>query len=242
MISQESPFKNIPQNLDRKQAFFIDGIRHAAEICDLSYKRLTAGLRDIALKPQGSPPESSYAPFFLDAWAFVDAADRLRCLWASQPNADSLSGDFSPEVLRQELGPIRKVRNIADHIAQRADHVVSLNAAALGILAWVTLTSETLIAAKTCIIRPGYANGSFSAHFAIPQGMHNLINSCTEVRVHAGDETADLTKTYSKIVQVIAFAEAHLKMEFSKPIYSPPSAADLLATADLDFKSTGSAI
>ena len=68
-----------------------------------------------------------------------------------------------------------------------------------------------------------------------------MINSCTEVRVHAGDETADLTKTYSKIAQVIAFAEAHLKMEFAKPIYAPPSAADLLATADLDFERTGSA-
>ena len=241
MISQESPFKNIPQNLDRKQAFFIDGIRHAAEICDLSYGRLTAGLRDIALKPEGSPPESSYAPYFLDAWAFVDAADRLRCLWASQPNADSLSGDFSPVVLRQELGPIRKIRNIADHIAQRADHVVSLNAAALGILAWVTLTSDTPLAAKTCIIRPGYATGSFSAHFAIPQGTHDLINSCTEVRVHAGDEMADLTKTHKKISQVVTFLESHLKLEFSKPIYAPPSAADLLATAELDFQGHGGA-
>jgi hypothetical protein len=239
MISQESPFKNIPRNLDRKQAFFIDGIRHAAEICDLSYKRLTAGLWDIALKPDGSPLEPSYATFFLDAWAFVDAADRLRCLWASQPNADNLSCEFSPEILRQELGPIRKVRNIADHIAQRADHVVSLNGAALGILAWVAIISETPLAAKTCIIRPGYASGSFSAHFAIPQGTHSLINSCTEVRVHAGDETADLTKAYRKIAQVIAFAESYLKMEFSKPIYAPPSVADLLATADLNFEHTG---
>lgn len=239
MISQESPFRNIPRNLDRKQAFFIDGIRHAAEICDLSYKRLTAGLRDIALKPKGASPELSYAPFFLDAWAFVDAADRLRCLWTSQPNADSLSGDFSPEVLRQELGAIRKVRNIADHIAQRADHVVSLNAAALGILAWVALASESPLAAKTCIIRPGFVNGSFSAHFAIPKGIHNMINSCTEVKIHAGNETADLTKAYSKIAEVIAFAESHLKREFSKPIYAPPSPADLLATAELDFERVG---
>lgn len=239
MISQESPFKNIPQNLERKQAFFIDGIRHAAEICDLSYKRLTAGLRDIALKPDGPKLEPSYATFFLDAWAFVDAADRLRCLWESQPNAHNISGDFSPEILRQELGPIRKVRNIADHIAQRADHVVSLNGAALGILAWVAIISEAPLAAKTCIIRPGYASGSFSAHFAIPQGTHSLINSCTEVRVQAGGEAADITKTYRKIAQVIAFAESHLKVEFSKPIYAPPSVADLLATADLNLAHTG---
>jgi len=134
MISPDSPFKNIPQNLDRKQAFFLDGIRHAAEICDLSYKRLTAGLHDLGLKPQGATTETTYAPYFLDAWAFVDAADRLRCLWESQPNASSIPEPFAPAILRSELGSIRKVRNLADHIAQRADQVVSLNAAALGLL------------------------------------------------------------------------------------------------------------
>lgn len=240
MISPDSPFKNIPKNLDRKQAFFLDGIRHAAEICDLSYHRLTAGLRDIALKPQGVPPEPSYALYFLDAWAFVDAADRLRCFWASQPNAKSLSGNFSPEILRHELDPIRKVRNIADHIAQRAEHVVSLNASALGILAWATLTSESPLAAKTCVIRPGYANGSFSAHFSFPQETHNLINGCTEVKIHAGYEMADLTLTHGKITQLVSFAESHLRREFSKPVYASPSAADLLATADLNFEGIGS--
>jgi len=66
--------------------------------------------------------------------------------------------------------------------------------------------------------------------------MHTLVNSCTEVRIHAGNEVADLTQAYNKIMQVIAYAEAQLKVEFSRPIYAPPSAVDLLATADLNFE------
>ena len=236
MISSDSPFKNIPQNLDRKQAFFLDGIRYAAEICSLSYGRLTEGLRDLAHKPENSTPEPSYAPYFLDAWAFVDAADRLRCFWAAQPNAASIPELFSPQTLINELSQIRRMRNIADHIAQRADQVISVNAAALGILAWVTVTSQSPLSAKTCIIRPGYASGSFNAHFAIPSGTHSLVNGCTEVRIHSGNDFADLTKTHSTLTKLIEYAEAHNKLEFSKKIYAPPSPADFLATAELNFE------
>jgi hypothetical protein len=241
MTAAASPFKNIPQNLDRKQAFFFDGIWHAAEICNLSYHRLTLSLRDIALLAQGSPPQFSSASLFLDAWAFIDAADRFRSLWARQPHADKLPDQFSSKAMHNEFEPIRQVRNVAAHIAARADHVVSLNAAALGDLAWITFTSDAPIAGKTCVIRPGYSNGSFKLQFTSLIGTHQPINSCTAVRIYAGNEIANLTNTHNRIIQVITFAESHLKTEFLKPMYAPPSAIDVLATADLDFEKDASA-
>ena len=239
MITHDSPFRRIPKNLDRKQAFFIDGIRHAAEICELSYNRLTLGLYALSQKAADSVPEPTFAQYFLDAWAFVDAADRLRCLWAMQPNAESLPSPVDPTTLRAALEDVRAVRNVSDHIAQKADQAVSLNAPALAMLAWVSLISESPIRAKTCVIRPGFAQGSVKTHFPFPAaGTYAMVNHCTEVRIHAGKEVANLTKARETLVSVVEYAEETLRLEFAKPIYRDACQGDMLATAELDFRAT----
>jgi hypothetical protein len=143
--------------------------------------------------------------------------------------------------LQTQLRAIRTIRNIADHVAQRADQSVSLNAAALGILAWVTLVSEAPSVAKTCIIRPGHTNGTFNGHFSIPQGTHHFINGCTNVRLHAGRDFADLTEAHKTIADTVAFAERTLRLEFSKAEYAPAAGSDLFAIADLNFDAIGDA-
>jgi len=241
MIASDSPFKNLPRNLDRKQAFFLDGLRHAVEICDLAYQRLTSGIAQLALTHGKVPQPDSYAVYFLDAWAFVDAVDRFRCLWAAQPNAASVPSPHTPKALQTQLSAIRRVRNIADHIAQRADQSISINAAALGILAWVTHVSDSPLVAKTCLIRPGHANGTFNGHFSIPQGTHHFVNGCTNVRLHAGNDFSDLTEAYKIIEDTVAYAEKVLRIEFSKAEYAPAAGSDMFAIADLDFDAHGDA-
>jgi hypothetical protein len=58
---------------------------------------------------------------------------------------------------RQEeaTGPFRNLRNVADHIAQRADFVVSRGGAALGTLSWLTGFKIDPITVWYCTLRPG---------------------------------------------------------------------------------------
>ena len=87
MISRDSILRRLPPELDRKQALFLDGIRHAGEIAGLAYPRLQATLTTIAveqLEPERADPLFTSA--FLDAWSLVDVIDRFRALWLLLPD------------------------------------------------------------------------------------------------------------------------------------------------------------
>lgn len=151
MLSVNSPFLNIPVALDRKQAVFLDGMRHTAQIVDMSYRRLCQALTHIAL----GETSSGFAHVFLDTWALIDAADRFRSLWELQPNAATIPYQYSPSALRSRLQDIRNVRNVSAHIAQKIDQIVSLNSSVLGAISWVSLLSHAPLKVKTYLSAPG---------------------------------------------------------------------------------------
>lgn len=140
MFNADSPFLNIPDNLDRKQAFYIDAIRHAFEIIDYSFLRLTINLNELTIKHESeSLRPNNYALYYLDAWAFVDALDRLLALWKLQPNAETIPDPWNPDSLKANMLNIRNIRNVSDHLAQKADQIISSNSTALGELSWITV-------------------------------------------------------------------------------------------------------
>ncbi len=139
MLSDDSILRRIPAALEPKQALFVDGIRHAVEIMELAYGRLKETLTNIALDPPTSADLRKVGPHaFLDAWAMVDAVDRFRMLYQQMPGIK-----FGPPVpgiepLKTVTQPFRDLRNVADHLSQRADFVVARGGAALGTLTWLT--------------------------------------------------------------------------------------------------------
>ncbi len=122
MLSADSPFLNIPAQLDRKQAVFLDGIRHAVQISGLSYVRLCKSLTSIARIRNCD----DFSHVFLDAWDFIDAVDRFRFLWQEQPSYSILAKHCQEKSSLSELQDIRNVRNVSAHIAQKIDQIVSL--------------------------------------------------------------------------------------------------------------------
>jgi hypothetical protein len=237
MISSESPLKRIPQNLNIKDAFYLDGLRHAAEICDVAFKRLTSSLHDIVRKQEEKLLPKSFSSVFLDAWAFVDSADRFRCLaHMREKHLQRHSREKLPTLkLNEELRDISTIRNVSAHIAERADHVISINGAALGSLSWVTMTSESPMRAKTCVIRPGYINGEFKSHLPMPSGEHIFVNSCTSVRLHAGKGRANLSNAYFSLARSVIAIETELSNDFARNNYGSPCHSDIFASAELDF-------
>lgn len=156
MLADDSVLRRIPANLDPKQALFIDGIRHAVEILDLAYHRLREALTHLALNPPDSEALRAASPtVFLDAWAVVDAIDRFRMLYTQMPGVNF--GPPSPGIptLKEVTAPFRNLRNVADHLAQRADFVLSRGGAALGVLTWMTGHSLDPVGAWFCTLRPG---------------------------------------------------------------------------------------
>ena len=156
MLNEDSILRQVPVALNPKQALFIDGIRHAIEIIDLAYGRL----RDTLTRTALNPPSSSELPkisaqAFLDAWAMIDAIDRFRMLYLQMPGISFPPPKAGVETLQEALKPFRNLRNVADHLAQRADFVVSRGGAALGTLSWLTGFKIDPITAWYCTLRPG---------------------------------------------------------------------------------------
>ena len=120
MISRESILRRLSPNMDRRQALFLDGIRHTGEIAGLAHRRLTQTLTQIATTdPQDEEADLLYTAAFLDAWALVDVIDRFRTLWRLLPHASHAQPAPGAPTFAELSQSIRDLRNVADHLGSR---------------------------------------------------------------------------------------------------------------------------
>lgn len=234
MLSDNSPFLNLPIGLDQKQAIFLDGMRHAVQIIDFSYMRLCQALTRQALNRPRAYAESQFTHVFLDAWAFVDAVDRFRSLWEMQPNAERLPKEYSPSSIRSQLQTIRDTRNVSAHIAQKIDQIVSLNASALGAINWITLLSKRPLKVNTYFIRPGIMKGRSMAQFAMPQGKITFRHGSACISLAAGKHYANLSEAHRIVGSIVRFAESTLKFEDQESRKQEYLPRDAFGSAELD--------
>jgi hypothetical protein len=153
MIAPDSILRRLPGQLDPKQLLFFDGIRHAAELVSLAYSRLQQTLTYIAR--EDGEVGGAFPAAFLDAWAVVDGIDRFRLLWKLIPGLTFSPPPAGEATFEEITTPVRNVRNVADHLAQRADYVVAQNGAALGSISWYTASRPDGREGVICILVPG---------------------------------------------------------------------------------------
>lgn len=229
MLASDSILRRLPPELEPKQALFIDGIRHAVEIMDLAFTRLRATLTDIATadpKTLVLPAASAHA--FLDAWAMVDAIDRFRMLCKQMPN--SKPGTLPPgtETLEAVTQPFRNLRNVADHLAGRADYVVSKGGAALGTLTWFTGFKLDPPTGWMCTLRPGTIRQSPEPP---PGPITMTVDWPTDhIRLTAGEHEANLSAILPHIALRVRSLErsVHTSLERLGKL-DAPCASDMLS-------------
>jgi hypothetical protein len=227
MLSDDSILRRVPAQVDPKQALFIDGIRHAVEIMDLAYNRLRETLTKIALDPPSPTTLPKIVPFiFLDAWAMIDAIDRFRMLYDQMPRIK-----FGPPIagidpLKTVIQPFRELRNIADHLSQRADLVISKCGAALGTLTWLTAFKLDPMTLWLCTLRPGTIR-------TMPEFLNEPIVSklnwpTDRICLSAGGVEVSLSDIRPHIERRVRHFEDQLKSEFDRlGITEAPAASDV---------------
>ncbi|MBU0485986.1 MAG: hypothetical protein KKB30_15895 [Proteobacteria bacterium] len=227
MLEEDSILRQVPAAINPKQALFIDGIRHAAEIITLAYERLRGTLTEMALNPPSTseiPKVSTRA--FLDAWAMIDAIDRFRMLYLQMPGISFSQSEEGIETLEKVLTPFRNLRNVADHIAQRADFIVSRGSAALGSLSWLTGFKVDPITAWYCTLRPGTLRKQ-------PElGKEPLVSTLDwptdRIIMVAGGHEGNLSSVRSHIQVRVNHFEGQLKEAFTKlNLQDSPAASDV---------------
>lgn len=226
MIQPDSVLRNLPSGLNPKQALVIDGLRHAAEIANLAYRRLQQTLTQISVSVEDDPNEVHwYTAAFLDVWSFVDAIDRFRSLWTALPTVLGKPAEAELDSFSRQTQDIRNLRNVADHIATRADYVVAHKGTALGILHWITVSQPESNEGFMCVLVPGTATArkvehrTFSAaqRIELPSGF---------IRLSAGEYEADISAVLPHLERRVRELEAEIARHVSAP--SPKAEADIL--------------
>lgn len=232
MIGPDSPLRRLPPQLDRTQALFFDGIRHAAEFIHFAHERLRADLTRLALSQYSGSTRGSFTQPFLDAWSIVDSVDRFRSLVALLPGIQGIPTPGSPS-FAEFTQPIRDLRNVGDHLAQRADYVVARNGTALGILSWFTLVDSSK--GRACTILPGTLR-SGTAPFVNPAGRR--IRPPTDlIELSAGEYWASLSLTVTAVRTMVTELERGLDEWLQEEgLTNSHSGSDILVVADLAFR------
>lgn len=218
LLGRDSVLRRIPVNVDPKQALFLDGIRHAVEIMDIAYSRLRDALTQLAQSPPAPNvlPDLS-ASVFLDAWSFVDAIDRFRILYSQMPGMKKRAAKRNIPPLDEATRDFRDLRNVADHLAQRADFVISRNGAALGELAWLTGAQlEPKVIAWHCMLRPGTLRSTS------PTRTTTIVSTLDwptdAIRLSAAGYEGNLSAVRKHIAVRVRLLEGELKRIFDQPI------------------------
>ncbi len=235
MLKENSSLLNLPLNMNPKQAVFIDGISHAAQIIEMAYNRMCDSLTRLSFESSSGKREVIFTHVFLDVWAFIDTIDRFRSLWVLQPNAHTLPKEFSKKEINSKLQHIRDVRNVSAHIAQKADQIVALNSSVLGSISWFTVASESPLTVKTHFIRPGIMRGTITENLAQSRGIVTFTNGSGGVSINAGKHSASLSDAYHLVYSIVQFAEEVLTKEIPKPSIENTIPRDMFGSADIEM-------
>lgn len=236
ILATDSPLRNIPSALYKNQAIFIDGIRQNAQIAIYAYTRLCQSLTTLAhQKLENNDIDHDFTHVFLDIWACIEAIDRFRQLWNAQPVADTVPKKYNPAALDNKLQPIRKLRNISSHIAQRIDHVASLNASVSGMVHWLTAVNHKPLEIYTLFIRPGILHGKLNTELITVNGEVQFTHDTANVVLSAGEHKGNISDAYKFICSLIEFAEVHLRGKFADSKFAQRLPYNIFGSAKLDI-------
>lgn len=117
-IGPDSPLRKIPIALDRKQAFFIEGIRVSLEMIALAHERLQRALLSITNRTLANLPmeQDKLTSAVLDAWSVVDSVHRLCALVEHFPNLQHRSRVPAIRDLFEANKAINDLRNTVQHL------------------------------------------------------------------------------------------------------------------------------
>lgn len=241
MIKRDSILRHLPLELDRKQALFLDGIRHSAEIAHLAYERLRVLLTKIASDDNSEHERAGlYTAAFLDAWAIVDSIHRFQDLYRLFPEARIIEADPSDQKDREVLQRVRDVRNVTDHLGQRMDYVLSRKSSAMGILSWCTIVRPEYGVGIICSIIPGTI-GCQSGPIVNPCGKSVELPSGM-VSITAGEYTADLSEAIKILGHRVSEIENQMEIFVdANNLEGSQAGADLLIQLSISFDNSAKA-
>lgn len=229
IISDTSPFKHIPADLNQQQASFFDGIRYAVEMADLASIRLTDSLWRLSTICQDTKLDPiAVISSFLDAWSMVDSIHRLRELLEQMPGLRKKSQSPLYRRFRHETAVVKDIRNTVQHLRGEIHEMATNGWPVWGTLDWLALLDADAGRCRCCTMTSG----------RIVSGTRHIINPCGKtihgqidfVTLQCKLHRLDLSETIRLTERVIRPLEKSLLKQFDG---LPTSGSEIVVCVDM---------
>jgi len=222
-ISDNSPLRRIPLQLNHRQAYFLDGIRYSIEMAGLALFRLRKTLCDLTRNCGKSfSTHLEFVSAVLDAWSIVDSVDRLRGLLKCDPGIKHWEG---LSIFDKDTSGIRDLRNSIQHINANIDKMISKKLPVMGVLSWITVLDPTSKSGFSCSLVAGALFKAIVSPVVNPSGK-NIALPVDFITLTAGSCSVCLSDVMRSVEWLMINMEEHLRKQFTD---LPRAGADLIA-------------
>jgi hypothetical protein len=233
MISENSHLLSIPNALDKKLIFCLDGIRVSLQTIHLSYTRLSSHLKELSLeKDKMQNIDFTYAS--LDAWAFIDAVYRLNGLWGVLSKLLILDTCFSKENIDEKCGDVKYIRNVLAHLSQRLDHIVSSNSSIVGEISWLAIKNDNPLLVKTYFVRSGlfYKDLGFKLNLPKDKVTFNEFK-VGNIKFNVSGYAIEISEIFNYLLGLVDYLEQLLFNEYQKLKQYEACPLNIFASAEI---------
>lgn len=211
VFDSDSPLRRIPHDLDPTQRRYLQGVRFAIEMTQLSSARLRELLTDITVSgtfPAEAWPAPS-ASIFLDAWSMVDSLHRLRELLATFPNMKKNVPLL--KVFNNETSGVTGLRHHIQHLRNlgKADQNYIPVWGAVG---WIWTVDDTLTRFKLGVITAGADSAQLRP--ILKPGGRSYHDQLDHITIQAGTYKVNLSEAMRQTIHVARAFESVLEPQF----------------------------
>jgi hypothetical protein len=234
-FSPESPLYKLPENLNREQGMFLDGIRYASGIADLAYRRLCNTLNELTQSIEQGDGQRLMVSAISDAWSIIDTVDRLRGLIMKATFFNE--GSRGRQEFLVATGPIRKLRNTVQHLDSLIPRLAGEGWPAWGVLSWVLWRGPTTPVC-CCLLPGGYMKERpFRMH--VPS-MGDDLGPISHVSLGSRGVEVSLTDAHRIVASALHQLESGLKQYLKRDQSNLPRRNnDFLLQIELDLSKAG---
>lgn len=206
IVPKDSVLRTLPRSMELKQVLVFDRIRVAAEIADHAYERLVAKLTQIGIQ-EAMPAELDASEVIEDAWAVVDAIQRIRKLFMNmrglKQNAPGLQQFY------RGTAEIEALRHGTQHLDERICELEEQKLPVWGSLTWGYRPDLSKPIIRSLLLVPG----------PIKDGKHHTLNPAGKpfrghldcVTLDAFDVRADLSNAMRHVTATVGQLQEQLQ-------------------------------
>lgn len=231
VFSQESPFVQLPLGLDATQRRYLEGIRFAIEMAQLSYLRLRDMLTSATADDRSQLTQRAVATAaFLDAWSLVDSLHRLRELLSAMPRFQKRDSLF--QVFLRGTSGVAELRNRVQHLRGDLADASLAELPVWGTITWLMMKDDAAQRFLSGSLSAGPDTGGLRP-LPVPNNrvFHDRLDHVT---LHVGQADVDFSEAMRLTVRLAGGMEKSLRPQFEgKP---PMPIVDALLVVEIQLE------